>query len=105
MNTDENKERVRKTKSLKGRIEWPAEKRKPMTVLEAYNDLGTAKKGSIKVGFLSAFGLTSIDTFYKKIKRESPVKPHERKWLADYFKLPESELFPEPEETEESNEE
>ncbi|MES2590870.1 MAG: hypothetical protein V4608_03210 [Bacteroidota bacterium] len=103
MNTEENTGRIRKTKGLKGTFLMPVENREPMTVLEAYNDLGTTKKGSIKINFLAAFGFTSEDTFYKKIKRETPVKPHERKWLADYLKLPETELFPDPEEKEESN--
>jgi hypothetical protein len=90
----ENKPEIKKKRYVP-----PLEERKPMTVLEAYNDLNETKKKIVKMGFIAKFEYSEkSDIFYKKIKRETPIKTIEKEWFAERLKLPINELFPDIEE-------
>lgn len=60
-----------------------------------YDQLNEKQKEIIRNDFLEMFDHKSKDTFYKKLRGESPVYTLERKFFANRFNKPEADLFPE----------
>lgn len=60
----------------------------------AYNELNENNKSILRLNFLAAFEYKVVDTFYKKLNQETPLKNFEKEWLAKNMGIAILELFP-----------
>jgi hypothetical protein len=58
-----------------------------------YGNLSNPQKSSLKTAFNEHFEYTSTDTFYKKMRGETPIKKIEQRFIADHLELPIKDLF------------